>query len=131
MKRPKKETMVQVDALARDYCMNKGTEWAQEYPLNLFSNHNDGDKFSREDLRESFIAGIKSFMQSVWHDARKELPKDGEWCLIQGVSGFRLATRRAMQSGVYMWWFMDYAMYDGKGIERWAYISDLMLYRRD
>ena len=79
--------------------------------------------------RSSFIAGIKQYLQTIWHDANTELPNDGEWCLLRTTSGFRLATRRMMQSGVYKWWFMDYSMYDGKGLEQWAYVSDLVLYK--
>ena len=118
-----------VDTLSRKDCVDKGCAWAQGYPLNLFSGDVDECKFTRDDLRSSFIAGIKQYLQTIWHDANTELPNDGEWCLLRTTSGFRLATRRAMQSGVYKWWFMDYSMYDGKGLEQWAYVSDLVLYK--
>ena len=108
MPRRQKVAVRQVNALTRKDCV---------------------DKFTHEDLRSSFVAGIKQYLQSVWHDAQKELPKDGEWCLLQTTSGFRLAVRRPMNSGAYKWWLMDYSMYDGKGLERWAYVIDLVLYR--
>lgn len=128
---PRKQKIVakQADTLTRKDCVDKASVWAHEYPLNLFSNNVDECKLNREDLRSSFVAGIKQYMQSVWHDAQKEFPKDGEWCLLQTTSGFRLAVRRPMNSGAYKWWLMDYSMYDGKGLERWAYVVDLVLYR--
>lgn len=129
MARKLKATATQVDALTRNDCTEKGNAWAQDYPLNLFSEDKDECKFSRDDLRSSFVGGIKQFLQAVWHDVHKELPNDGEWCLLQTTSGFRLATRRVTQSGIYKWWLMDYSMYDGKGLEKWAYVSDLSLYK--
>lgn len=129
MPRRQKIAVRQVNALTRKDCVDKASAWSQEYPPSLFSGDKDECKFTHEDLRSSFVAGIKQYLQSVWHDAQKELPKDGEWCLLQTTSGFRLAVRRTMNSGAYKWWLMDYSMYDGKDLERWAYVIDLVLYR--
>ena len=129
MARKKNATTRQINVLTRKDCTDKGSAWAQSYPLNLFSEDKDECKFTREDLRSSFVGGIKQFLHTVWHDVRKELPNDGEWCLLQTTSGFRLATRRVTQTGIYKWWLMDYSMYDGKGLEQWAYVSDLVLYK--
>lgn len=129
MVRKLKTTAKQVDAFTKKDCADKGSVWAKNYPLNLFSGHANECLFTREDLRSSFVAGIREYLNSVWHDAQKELPKDGEWCLLETTSGFRLAVRRPMHSGIYKWWLMDYSMYDGKGLIRWAYVVDFVLYR--
>lgn len=74
MPRKKKTTTVHVDMLSRKDCVDKGCAWAQDYPLNLFSGDADECKFTRDDLRSSFIAGIKQYLQTIWHDANTELP---------------------------------------------------------
>lgn len=127
MPKSRKNLPAQVDALTRRICGEKAAQWAQAYPLSLFSCDNNERQFTKEDLCSSYIAGIRNFIKSIWHEAQKEMPKDGEWCLLQTTSGFRLAVRRPMQSGVYKWWLMDYSMYDGRGLEKWAYVDDLIL----
>lgn len=119
----------QVDTLTRKGLTDKCRAWAQEYPLNLFCGSDGKEVFAREDLCTSFAAGIEQYLRDIWHKPDKELPKEGEWCLLQTPSGFRLAVRRTTQAGVCRWWLMDYSMYDGKGLERWAYVSDLVLYK--
>lgn len=129
MARKLKTTAKPIDTLTKKDCADNGAIWAKDYPLNLFSGDAKECQFTREDLRSSFVAGISYFFKCVWHDPIKELPNDGEWCLLHTTSGFRLAVRRETQSGVHKWWLMDYSLYDGKGINRWAYVSDLVLYK--
>lgn len=127
MRKVKKIPAVHVDTITRKGLADKGEIWAQEYPLNLFCGSDGRDSFSREDLRRSFMAGIEQYLRDIWHRPDEELPKEGEWCLLQTPSGFRLAVRRTTQAGVCKWWLMDYSMYDGKGLERWAYVADLTI----
>ena len=129
MVRKLKTTAKLVDTLTKKDCADNGSVWAKDYPLNLFSGNAKECQCTREDLRSSFIAGISDFFKCVWHDPIKELPNDGEWCLLHTTSGFRLAVRRETQTGVHKWWLMDYSLYDGKGLKRWAYVSDLVLYK--
>ena len=126
MRKVKKIPAVQVNTITRKGLADKVEIWAQEYPLNLFCGNDSKEVFTREDLRTSFTAGIEKYLRSIWHDPEKELPKEGEWCLLQTPSGF-LAVRRTTQTGVCRWWLMDYSMYDGKGLERWAYVADLTI----
>lgn len=125
MRKIKKMETVQVDALTRKDLVDKSGIWAQKYPLNLFCGGDNREAFAREDLCTSFAAGIEQYLRDIWHKPDKELPKEGEWCLLQTSCGFRLAVRRTTQTGICRWWLMDYSMYDGRGLEHWAYIADL------
>lgn len=127
MRKVKKIPAVQVNTITRKGLADKVEIWAQEYTLNLFCGNDSKEVFTREDLRTSFTAGVEKYLRSIWHKPEKELPKEGEWCLLQTLSGFRLAVRRTTQTGVCRWWLMDYSMYDGKGLERWAYVADLTI----
>lgn len=127
MRKMEKMEAAQVDTLTRKDLTDKCKAWAQGYPVNLFCGSDGKEVFTREDLRTSFTAGIEQYLRSIWHNPEKELPKEGEWCLLQTPSGFRLAVRRTTQTGVCRWWLMDYSMYDGKGLERWAYVADLTI----
>lgn len=119
----------QVDVLTRKDLADKGEMWAQNIRSTFSVEVDNREAFAREDLCTSFAAGIEQYLRDIWHKPDKELPKEGEWCLLQTSSGFRLAVRRTTQAGVCRWWLMDYSMYDGKGLERWAYVSDLVLYK--
>lgn len=125
MRKTKKMEAAQVDVLTRKDLADKGEMWAQKYPLNLFCGGDNREAFAREDLCISFAAGIEQYLRSIWHEPNKELPEEGEWCLLQTSCGFRLAVRRTTQTGVCRWWLMDYSMYDGRGLEHWAYVADL------
>lgn len=61
MPRRQKIAVRQVNALTRKECVDKATSWSQEYPPNLFSGDKDECKFTHEDLRSSFVAGIKLY----------------------------------------------------------------------
>lgn len=90
MRKMKKMEAAQVDTLTRKGLTDKCKAWAQGYPLNLFCGSDGKEVFTREDLRTSFTAGIEQYLRSIWHNPEKELPKEGEWCLLQTPSGFRL-----------------------------------------
>lgn len=104
----------------------KGQKWAAGVTPSLFSEDKHECLFTYEDLACAFAEGVKTLRSCVWHDVHDEKPDDGVWCLLETTCGFRLATYRLTQSGSYRWWLMDYSMYDGKGLIRWAYISDLL-----
>ena len=99
MRKMKKMFAAQVDTLTRKGLTDKCKAWAQGYPLNLICGSDGNEVVTREDLRTSFTAGIEQYLRSIWHNPEKELPKEGEWCLLQTPSGFRLAVRRTTQTG--------------------------------
>lgn len=59
-------------------------------------------------------------LESLWHDA-SEMPKDGEWILIQiDDDAYDALVLCDLNVDIYLYWCKKY------GDIRWAYVSDLL-----